>query len=345
MAAAPASNEKTLIASLADSVIGARSLEALVRPMLEMLESVTGLESTYMTTIDEVAGVQHVLFSSNTRQLQIPEGISVPWRDTLCKRALDEGTSFTDDVAGCWGDSEAASALGIATYASMPIMSNGNLQGTLCAASGERMPLREDTESVLRMFSYLIGQHIEREQLMKELREANVHLTHHSMTDPVTGLPNRRALTAELDRRLLRRDRDEGELLIAFIDLDGFKQINDQFGHEAGDRFLSEIARRLTTCHRGEDFTARLGGDEFVVLGNTAHTDTHAEQTLFKRLETATRGRFDLGEHTLDYAGPSIGIVTADHDEAGAEAAIARADAAMYEIKRQRKALSAAQSL
>lgn len=302
MADAPASNEKTLIASLADSVIGARSLEALVRPMLEMLESVTGLESTYMTTIDEVAGVQHVLFSSNTRQLRIPEGISVPWRDTLCKRALDEGTSFTDDVAGCWGDSEAASALGIATYASMPIMSNGKLQGTLCAASGERMPLREDTESVLRMFSYLIGQHIEREQLMKELREANVHLTHHSMTDPVTGLPNRRALMAELDRR-------------------------------------------LTTCHRGEDFTARLGGDEFVVLGNTAHTDTHAEQALFKRLETATRGCFDLGEHTLDYAGPSIGIVTADHDEAGTEAAIARADAAMYEIKRQRKALSAAQSL
>ena len=190
-------SEPTLIASLADSVIGARSLEELVRPMLELLQTVTGLESTYMTTIDEAAGMQHVLFSKNTRKLQSPEGIAVPWRDTLCKRALDEGRTFTDDVAGAWGDSEAARALGIATYASIPILSNGALQGTLCAASGERMPLREDSESVLRMFSYLIGQHIEREQLLKQLREANAQLTHSSLTDSVTGLPNRRALTAE----------------------------------------------------------------------------------------------------------------------------------------------------
>lgn len=342
MASAERGDGQTLIAALADSVIGARSLEELVRPMLEMLQAVTGLESTYMTTIDEAAGMQHVLFSRNTRKLQIPEGISVPWRDTLCKRAMDEGRNFTDDVAGAWGDSEAARALGIATYASMPILSNGALQGTLCAASGERMPLREDTQSVLRMFSYLIGQHIEREQLMKELREANTHLTRFSMTDPVTGLPNRRALSAELTRRLLRRDRDDGELLIAFIDLDGFKSINDQYGHETGDRFLAEIAKRLTDCHRGEDFTARLGGDEFVVLGNTSQAGPQAERTLLARLQKATEGVFALGGHSIDYAGPSIGVVTARHDETDPERALARADAAMYEVKRRRKAKSGA---
>ena len=102
---------RAFIARLSDSLVGAHSLEELVRPLLELLEAVTGLESTYMTAIDEVAGLQHILYARNTRRLQIPEGLSVPWDDTLCKRALDEGRMYTDDVADCWGDSDAARAL------------------------------------------------------------------------------------------------------------------------------------------------------------------------------------------------------------------------------------------
>jgi diguanylate cyclase len=74
-----------IVGTLAVSVARARTLEELVRPLLEMLEAITGLESTYLTTIDEEAGVQHVLFARNTHTLQIPEGMSVPWKSTLCK--------------------------------------------------------------------------------------------------------------------------------------------------------------------------------------------------------------------------------------------------------------------
>ena len=102
-----------LFAPLADTLTTATSLEGLVRPLLELLEVASGLESTYMTTIDETVGVQHVLYSRNSRSLIIPEGLTVPWGDTLCKRALEEGRSYTDDVAGCWGDSDAAQALGV----------------------------------------------------------------------------------------------------------------------------------------------------------------------------------------------------------------------------------------
>ena len=124
---------RAFIARLSDSLVGAHSLEELVRPLLELLEAVTGLESTYMTAIDEVAGLQHILYARNTRRLQIPEGLSVPWDDTLCKRALDEGRMYTDDVADCWGDSDAARALGIASYASTPIHGKGgHVYGTSC---------------------------------------------------------------------------------------------------------------------------------------------------------------------------------------------------------------------
>lgn len=92
----------TLLTQLSSSVSSARTLEDLTRPMLEMLEAVTGLESTYLTRIDLEQGLQHILYARNARQLQIPEGLAVPWGDTLCKRALDEGRVYTDNVAECW---------------------------------------------------------------------------------------------------------------------------------------------------------------------------------------------------------------------------------------------------
>ena len=328
---------ETFVSTLADSVVAARSLEELVRPLLELLETVTGLESTYMTTIDTDAGLQHILYSRNTRHLQIPEGLAVPWDDTLCKRALEEGRAYTDNVADCWGDSDAARALGISTYASTPIQgSDGIVQGTLCAASSERMPLRSDAERVMRMFSHLIGQQLEREQLMQALRAANEQLARNAMTDAVTGLPNRRALTDALARRLSHRQRDGSDVLIAFIDLDGFKQINDRHGHEAGDQFLTAIAQALVRCHRADDFSARLGGDEFVVLATTQGGDSGAEEALRARLEAATRGRFDLEDVSIDYGGASVGVITAARDTQDVDAELARADAAMYAVKRAR---------
>ena len=138
-------------ALIADSVASARTLEDLVRPLLEVLEAFTGMESTYLTAVDEDAGVQHVLYARNTRQLQIPERLVVPWNDTLCKRALDEGRAYTDDVPACWGDSDAARQLGIQTYVSTPVrLEDGTLYGTLCAASARSLPLGDDAERALR---------------------------------------------------------------------------------------------------------------------------------------------------------------------------------------------------
>ncbi len=333
--------QRKLIATLSDSISGARSLEQLVRPLLVLLETVTGLESTYMTAIDEDAGLQHILYARNSQSLQIPEGLSVPWDDTLCKRALDEGRMYADDVADCWGDSDAARALGIATYASTPIHGEGGrLVGTLCAASDRRKPLAEDAAQVLRMCSQLIGQQVERERLLQELRHANEALARSALTDSATGLPNRRALMDELGRRLARSERNHNELLVAFIDLDGFKAINDRHGHEAGDRMLALIADALTHAARAGDYCARLGGDEFVVLASVpADEGDAALAALRKRLHEATRGHFELGDGiAIDYAGPSIGVILAPADQHDVDAVLALADAAMYSVKRLRRA-------
>ncbi|WP_200873901.1 sensor domain-containing diguanylate cyclase [Dyella japonica] len=327
------------VGQLANSVSRARTLEELVRPLLELLQAVTGLESTYLTTIDTDAGCQYILFSRNTSRLDIPEGLSVPWEGTLCKRALEEGRPYTDDVANCWADSGPARELGIATYASTPVrLDDGSLYGTLCAASGERKPLADGAEQVLQMFSRLIGQQIDRERMLQALQRANDTLAVSALTDTTTGLPNRRALMDELRRRLTGHGPEGHALIVAFVDLDQFKAINDIHGHDAGDRFLAAIGGRMQGAVRGGDFVARLGGDEFVVLSSPAHGDAlEVAGMLRKRLQGATTGRFHLGELTLDYAGPSIGTIVSMSGEAEPEALIAQADAAMYEVKRERR--------
>ena len=102
-----------LIERISTALESEYTLEGLVRQLLEMLELVTNMESTYLTRIEPDGSFQHILFARNSRHMQIPEGLCVPWGDTLCKRALDEGKRYTSDVANVWGDSKAANWLSI----------------------------------------------------------------------------------------------------------------------------------------------------------------------------------------------------------------------------------------
>ncbi|HEY9101925.1 sensor domain-containing diguanylate cyclase [Chitinimonas sp.] len=333
-------NVDPLLAKLSTAVPAARSLEQLTRPLLEMLGAVTGLESTYLTVIDADNDVQHVRYARNTGDMTIPEGLSVPWGDTLCKRALDEGRMYTDNVADCWGDSEAAKALGIQTYVSTPVRNgDGELLGTLCAASAQKHGLAPGAEAVLRLFSSLVGTFIERERLVKELQTSNEQLRSFAMTDALTGLPNRRALFDELQRMLAQAEREHSCVLVAVIDLDGFKGINDRYGHQSGDHFLQAMSRRLTATLRASDCLARVGGDEFVLIAPGPHNDEAltAAHALQERIAAATIGRFELGTQVLDYAGASVGAVAVDPEGLAADEAIRLADAQMYEVKRTRK--------
>lgn len=330
---------ETILAQLADSISSAQTLEELTRPLLEMLEAVTGLESTYLTAIDLEQGFQHIVYARNSKQLQIPEGLSVPWEDTLCKRALDEGRMYTDDVGTCWGDSDAARALGINTYVSTPVRTgSGALYGTLCAASSSRAPLTPDAEKILGMFSRLIGQHVERERLLVQLQKANAELAASALTDAVTGLPNRRALLEELSRMLSRATRDRTAVVIAFIDLDGFKAVNDTYGHDAGDALLAAVGERIRTSRRGGDLIARFGGDEFVVAAPVGPDGAElAAEAIRASLIDATQGRYRVARHDIDYRGASVGISVGSGSEPCIEALLRQADESMYAHKRARR--------
>ena len=246
---------------------------------------------------------------------------------------------FTDDVAGCWGDLQAAKQLGINTYLSEPIcIGDGELFSTLCGASASRLSINIEARRLLSMLAKLIARQLERDRLLERLQQENLVFSQQALTDPLTGIPNRRASLQELNRAIAGVRRSGTPLHLAFIDLDGFKVINDQYGHDAGDRFLIQIAQRLSEGLRDSDFVARYGGDEFLVFGPACSADLEeSREAIRTRLESVTIGIYDLSGQDFFYAGPSIGVVTALADEKDSASLISRADAAMYEVKQARR--------
>ena len=149
-------------------------------------------------------------------------------------------------------------------------------------------------------------------------------------TDPLTGLPNRRGLSIALASALSRCG-PEKLLAVYVMDLDGFKPVNDQHGHDIGDELLIAVTRRLQGHVRQSDVVARLGGDEFVVM--TGHlSSTQQAQELGEKLLDAFRSPFSLGDIKVQ-VGLTIGYAIAPHDSNDAVGLLKLADAAMYSGK------------
>jgi diguanylate cyclase (GGDEF)-like protein/PAS domain S-box-containing protein len=156
--------------------------------------------------------------------------------------------------------------------------------------------------------------------------------------DVLTGLPNRRLLYDRLGQAIARARRYDGSVVVLSIDLDGFKLVNDRYGHAAGDAVLIETASRLRTALRDIDTVARMGGDEFVLmLADAAGVD--AEQVC-DRIEAALSQPVPFAGHNL-VVHPSIGRATLFEDGDTEDALISAADAAMYRDKESRRSPAA----
>ena len=171
----------------------------------------------------------------------------------------------------------------------------------------------------------------ERRRAEQALRELAAELTERAIRDPLTGLANR-ALLEERLRAALARDARSGESTgVLFLDLDGFKEINDRHGHAVGDRVLRAVAERLTAAVRPSDTVARLGGDEFVILVEGAGRATL--DALARRLRDAVEAPLRVKRLALT-VGVSIGAALAERGECDPQTLLSDADARMYDDKR-----------
>ncbi len=164
--------------------------------------------------------------------------------------------------------------------------------------------------------------------LLDEFRHALNHEHLLAQTDHLTGIPNSREFYFQVNAELMRANRFKSPLTIAYMDVDSFKLVNDQFGHSEGDSVLRTIAQCIQSTIRQTDIVARLGGDEFAVL--LPNTDQRGAVSIMKKVQTTLTEEM---KKTKSKATFSIGVATFDTPPASVDELIRKADESMYEVK------------
>jgi diguanylate cyclase (GGDEF)-like protein len=190
--------------------------------------------------------------------------------------------------------------------------------------SSTKMPLRDESGRIIGTFG------ISRD-VTAQIR-AEKALAHQALHDPLTGLPNRIALIDRLSQALLAMERHPAQVAVLFIDLDNFKEINDSYGHDAGDLVLAEVGRRLSVLARRGDTVARLGGDEFVMLCTELDSNGVVPLISERIIHSIAVPYVEAGR---DFSVTcSVGIAATSDTTAGPDELIRDADMAMYEAKK-----------
>jgi len=170
----------------------------------------------------------------------------------------------------------------------------------------------------------------------RETRDLHEALTQRALQDSLTGLPNRAALIRHLDRALAERAHAGQDVAVLFVDLDGFKQVNNSLGHAVGDELLVLASQRIRACLRPDDLVARLGGDEFVVVCPKV-SDSSVVPAIAARIGSQLSAPFPIGDHQA-IVSASIGLATTTDGTSSAEELLRQADLAMYVAKLDGKA-------
>ena len=166
-----------------------------------------------------------------------------------------------------------------------------------------------------------------------ERREMGELLAHRANHDPLTGLPNRSLLIERLTAAIATRSAPDEAIAVMFLDLDNFKKVNDQFGHQVGDQFLQTVAERLSSVLRSSDLVGRFGGDEFVIVCSGLRQMAAAHHTAQRLLRALSQMPIDSGGNLIPVTA-SLGITfLAGANESDSETLIREADRAMYRAK------------
>ena len=171
--------------------------------------------------------------------------------------------------------------------------------------------------------------------LYAKLEDSNKVLESLALHDALTALPNRRLLIDRLTSTIAQARRNKGLMAVMYLDLDGFKQINDTMGHDAGDTMLKLIATRLVAAVRQEDTVARLGGDEFVIVLRELGHDEGVNKPASKVMRAVSRP-YEIQGHSINMTASAGISIYPTHGE-DAETLIKNADLALYEAKRTGK--------
>jgi len=307
-----------------------RILDHLVRRIVDIMP-ITGAG---VTLISESTSPHYVAASDDTAlkyeklQTVLDEGPCVAAYRTgnaVAIADLREETRFPLFVAR-------ALEAGLGAVFTFPLCQGDMRLGALDLYRGTPGPLSDEEMVAAQTLADVASAYLVNAQARSDLLDASAQATAVSLHDALTGLPNRILLLERIEHALLGRRRSEKIVAVLFIDLDGFKRVNDGFGHKAGDDLLVAVAGRITRMLRPSDTLARLSGDEFIVVCEGLDEEEQVERIATRIIEVIGLP-FKLGAIEVDLSA-SIGVAFACAGN-DAEQLLHRADVAMYQAKRK----------
>lgn len=320
------------------------ALERAARPLLRLASVMTGVESTFLTSIDWDSGRQKVLYSLNQGALEVEEGIEIDWHESMCRTMFLAGRVQSSEVGVEVSATQGAKSLGFRTFFAFPILAGDTAIGTVCGASRGEIVLDASQLEAMQLIADALLQLLEAERQYTRVRlraeaaehEAeqarsglqrqalhSQHMEHLAHTDVLTGLPNRRAFMVRWEDELARSGRRQYPIALMLLDADEFKAVNDSEGHAKGDEVLRAIGATLMEVARSPDVVARLGGDEFALV--TTHSDSPRLHAVAEDIRSRfARRAAELGVTTT----LSVGMVSSEH--CPREGMLADADRALY---------------
>ena len=317
-------------------LLQAEDLTALFRQILVGLKDSYGLATVTVVLCDPDHDVRHLLLAAGTRAEDLPglkfvDSLSGLAPQYVALRKPWLGPHRKSDHQLIFPDTNGARN-SLTSIAILPLTHKGNLLGSINFGSidASRFTAAHATDFFSHLgsiASFALENVVNRARLLRS-----------GFTDVLTGWHNRRYLQVRLTEELARAKRDKSSLVCLMLDLDHFKQVNDTFGHGAGDDVLRELSHRIESQVRGSDVAARYGGEEFVIL--LPHTDVDSGNLLAERIRRAVSAEpvvFDDGKAVTITTSIGIAYVTPDENDFDlktlGESLIARADVALYKAK------------
>ena len=229
---------------------------------------------------------------------------------------------------------ELVESLSIKSYVVVPLVSASRPLGLVILSHQHApRPWSNEERRLVEQLALEGSLVIENAALRAAEQERLTELAHQAFHDGLTELPNRTLFADRLQHALERTKRRKTAAAVLFLDLDDFKPINDNFGHDAGDKLLVAVAERITACVRPEDTVARLGGDEFTVLLEDI-ADVRYAIAVAERIESSLRDPFQVNGHEATVTA-SIGIAVSTGRESSPEDLMRDSDSAMYMAKQK----------
>lgn len=314
------------IYAISEAAHEAEDLDILVREIQRIVATLVPLDGMAVATCDPRTKQLSFTYQrdrdGNALELYGPLGCA------FCDRVICGGhvTRSADASAALLGH-DATVCEGHGAWLALPLVVEHSTIGSLVLKCEPEWRWGDKDRELLNFVAEQVAIAIDRAQMKAELLRA-------ARYDELTGLPNRRLLRDRIDSALAHCGRKQSSIALLYVDLDDFKQVNDTFGHAAGDRLLTEVARRMSDCVRETDTVGRLGGDEFVVLLEDIARREDAELVAGKLGEALS-----APVHVEGRAVPlraSVGLALYPEDGRDVGQLLKHADGAMYRVKRGR---------